>query len=79
MGSHWESKYMLGDYMISSDYTEVVMSDIILALLEDTGYYKINYYTGGLFRFRKNQGCAFLEKNAYMINVKKLYFQMNFV
>ena len=48
--------------MISSDYTEVVVSDITLALLEDTGFYKINYYTGGLFRYGKNQGCAFLEK-----------------
>ena len=62
VGSHWESRYMLGDYMISSDYTEVVISDITLALLEDTGFYKIKYYTGGLFRFGKNQGCAFLEK-----------------
>ena len=60
VGSHWESRYMLGDYMISSDYTEVVISDITLALLEDTGFYKIKYYTGGLFRFGKNQGCAFL-------------------
>ena len=62
VGSHWESRYMLGDYMISSDYTEVVISDITLALLEDTGFYKINYYTGGLFRFGKNQGCAFFQK-----------------
>ena len=61
-GSHWESRYMLGDYMISSDYQEVVISDITLALLEDTGFYKANYYTGGLFRFGKNQGCAFLNK-----------------
>ena len=62
IGSHWESRYMLGDYMISSDYSEVVISDLTLALLEDTGFYKINYYTGGLFRFGKNQGCAFLKK-----------------
>ena len=62
VGSHWESRYMLGDYMISSDYSDVVISDLTLALLEDTRFYKINYYTGGLFRFGKNQGCAFLEK-----------------
>ena len=61
-GSHWESRYMLGDYMISTDYTEVVISDITLALFEDTGFYKVNYYTGGLFRFGKNQGCSFLEE-----------------
>ena len=61
-GAHWEARYMLGDYMISTDYTENVISDITLALFEDTGFYKVNYYTGGLFRFGKNQGCAFLEE-----------------
>ena len=30
-GSHWEARYMLGDYMISTDYPEVVISDITLA------------------------------------------------
>ena len=29
--------------MISIDYTEIVISDIILALFEDTGFYKVNY------------------------------------
>ena len=61
-GSHWETRYMLGDYMIGADYTEIVISDISLALLEDTGFYKINYYTGGLFRYGKNQGCSFFQK-----------------
>ena len=40
---------MLGDYMISSDYIEIIISDITLAYFEDTGFYKVNYYTGGLF------------------------------
>jgi hypothetical protein len=33
-----------------------------LAFLEDLGYYKVNYYTGGLFRFGKNEGCSFFKK-----------------
>ena len=61
-GSHWEMRYMLGDFMVGEDYSEVVISDITLAFLEDTGFYKVNYYTGGLFRYGKNQGCAFLNK-----------------
>ena len=61
-GSHWESRYMLGDYMISSNYLENVISDITLALFEDSGWYKVNYYTGGLFRFGKDEGCTFFEK-----------------
>ena len=60
--SHWESRYMLGDIMISTDFQEKVISDITLALFEDTGFYKVNYYTGGLFKFGKNKGCDFLNK-----------------
>ena len=61
-GSHWEARLMLGDYMISTDYDETVISDITLALFEDSGWYKVNYYSGGLFRYGKNQGCTFLEE-----------------
>jgi hypothetical protein len=53
---------MLGDIMISTDFQEKVISDITLALFEDTGFYKVNYYTGGLFKFGKNKGCDFLNK-----------------
>ena len=60
--SHWESRYMLGDIMISTDFQEKVISDMTLALFEDTGFYKVNYYTGGLFKFGKNKGCDFLNK-----------------
>ena len=59
-GSHWESRYMLGDFMISTDYPDSTISDITLALFEDTGFYKVNYYSGGLFKFGKNKGCNFL-------------------
>ena len=34
-----------------------------LALLEDTGFYKVNYYSGGIFKFGKNKGGDFLVKN----------------
>jgi len=33
-----------------------------LAALEDTGYYRANYYTGGLMRYGKNKGCDFVNK-----------------
>jgi hypothetical protein len=44
-GSHWESRYMLGDYMVSTDYPDSAISDITLALFEDSGFYKVNYYS----------------------------------
>ena len=61
-GSHWESRYMLGDYMISTDYMDTTLSDITLALFEDSGFYKVEYYSGGLFKFGKNMGCSFFDK-----------------
>ena len=77
-GSHWEARYMLGDYMISTDYPEVTISDITLAYFEDTGFYKVNYYTGGLFRFGKNQGCSFLEGNCVENYGEKTLFPNEF-
>ena len=59
-GSHWESRLMLSDYMISTDYEDLVISPITLALFEDSGWYKVEYLTGGLFKFGKGKGCEFL-------------------
>ena len=83
MENHWKSRFilgefMLGKYMISPFYTEVIIGDIKLALFEDTKFYKINYYTSGLFRFGKIEDVLFLKKNVCMKKVTKLYFIMNF-
>ena len=61
--SHWKSKILLGEYMNGNIYTEEqVISEFTLALLEDSGYYKPYYYTGGLMRYGKNKGCEFLNE-----------------
>jgi hypothetical protein len=52
---------MLSDFMIGETYPENVLSEISLALFEDSGWYKVNYYTGGLFRYGKNAGCNFVQ------------------
>ena len=60
-GSHWEERILLGEYMNGIIYPEEqVISEFTLALLEDTGYYKANYYTGGLMRYGKGKGCDFI-------------------
>ena len=64
-GNHWDSRIMLTDYMTGVLYDEAVISEITLALFEDSGFYKAKYYTGGLFRYGKNQGCEFL--NSYCV------------
>ena len=62
-GSHWEARILLGEYMNGYSYTEeMVISEFTLAVLEDSGYYKANYYTGGLMRFGKHKGCEFLKE-----------------
>ena len=62
--THWSQRILLGDYMISEFYySEQAISEITLALLEDLGYYKVNYYTGGLMRFGKHRGCEFLDND----------------
>ena len=71
-GSHWEARVMLTDYMMGQSYDEVVISDITFALFEDSGWYQMNYYTGGLFRFGKNQGCNFTSTNC-LVNGKSQF------
>ena len=61
VGSHWDARILLGDYMNGIAYPEEeVISEITLALLEDTGFYQPYYYTGGLMRYGKGKGCDFV-------------------
>ena len=77
-GTHWDARFMQGELMIGEDYSEIVLSDMTLAFLEDLGFYKVNYYTGGLFKFGKNQGCAFLEKRCLYNSGKNTLFSNEF-
>ena len=72
-GSHWEARILLGEYMNGYSYTEEqVISEFTLAVLEDSGYYKPNYYTGGLMRYGKNKGCDFLENKCVDTTTHKI-------
>ena len=67
--SHWDGRIMFEDSMVNLEFPEYIISDITLAALEDTGFYKVNYYSGGIFKFGKNKGCDFLTKDC-IINGK---------
>ena len=70
-GSHWEERILLGEYMTGVVYNEdQAISEFTLAVLEDLGFYKANYYTGGLMRYGKNKGCDFL--NSKCVNNGKI-------
>ena len=58
---HWDQRYMLGDIMTIENYEEQTISEITLALFEDSNWYKVNYYTGGLFRYGKGETCIFIK------------------
>ena len=67
---HWEGRLLLGDYMTSNSYyPDQFISEFTLALLEDLGWYKVNYFTGGLMKFGKNKGCDFINKDC--INIQE--------
>ena len=59
-GNHWDARIMLTDYMMGQSYDEVAISDITFAFFEDSGWYQMNYFSGGLFKFGKNEGCNYL-------------------
>ena len=61
-GLHWDARYMLGDYMISFDYFDKVISDITFALFDDSGIYNVDYLYGKYFNFGKNKTCSFFQK-----------------
>ena len=78
-GSHWEARILLGEYMNGYAYTEEqVISEFTLAVLEDSGYYKANYYTGGLMRYGKNKGCEFLKEKCVISNEINSKFENEF-
>ena len=49
---------------------EMAISEFTLAFLEDIGWYKPKYYTGGLFRFEKDKGCDFINNDYLDSNLK---------
>ena len=60
--SHWEGRLLLGDIMtFDLYYPEQVISEFTLKLLEQLGWYEINYFTGGLMKYGKGRGCSFLK------------------
>jgi len=59
---HWDSRILSGDYMTYDiNVQDQVISEFTLYLLEDTQFYKVNKFTGGLMRFGKHVGCSFFE------------------
>jgi len=65
---HWEARILSGDYMAGLvNVQDQVISEFTLALLEDTNFYKVKYYTGGLMRFGYHQNCSFFTTDCNVV------------
>jgi leishmanolysin len=59
-GSHWEKMLMYGDFMQGdTGADDWVFSDISFALLEDSGWYSVDYSQTDSIMWGKNAGCSF--------------------
>jgi hypothetical protein len=70
-GAHWSKKYMNTDYMIGDSYGENLISEISLALFEDSGWYSVDYTMANLFLWGKDKGCSFLDPKSKCLKAEK--------
>eukprot|EP01083_Nonionella_stella_P138162 420446_1 len=59
--SHWEGKYLMHEYMIGVAFSSLErVSVFTLALMEDSGWYQVDYDFAEPYVWGKDAGCAFL-------------------
>ena len=58
VGSHWEKIVLGNEVMVANQVANPVLSKFTLKLLEDTGWYVINYGMSEPFFWNKNSGCS---------------------
>jgi leishmanolysin len=63
VGSHWEKRVMFNDFMIGDiGPTDIIYSDISFGILQDSGWYTVNWdYTQSIV-YGKGKGCQFLDE-----------------
>ena len=62
-GSHWEKIHNGHDIMIAQDTGDEVITELTLALFEDTGWYIIDRTKAEKNTWGKGRGCDFIENN----------------
>jgi hypothetical protein len=61
-GSHWEKRVLMNEYMTGTASRNPVFSELTLALLEDTGWYRANYSLAGQLLWGQGMGCDFVHR-----------------
>ncbi|XP_078435512.1 metalloendopeptidase / zinc ion binding protein [Wolffia australiana] len=59
-GSHWEKRLLMNEIMTGSVDARSVVSKMTLALLEDSGWYKVNYSMARELQWGRHQGEEFV-------------------
>lgn len=61
IGSHWDKRIMNDEFMVADAVVnDIVYSDITMALLEDSGWYGVNYQYTMPIEWGYKKGCNFL-------------------
>ena len=64
-GSHWERLILGQEVMTGEDQWEAQYSRITLALLEDSGWYEVDYSQADRLDYGRGKGCAFLSNTCH--------------
>lgn len=70
-GSHWDLRIMPHDLMAGTFTLEVVITDITLAMFEDSGWYKVDFSYSQPLYWGANQGCDWVKKKCIQNNIAK--------
>lgn len=64
-GSHWESRMFMGEIMVGNSLgsTRDILSNVTMALAEDSGWYMPNYDRAGLLANSYKKGCGFVKED----------------
>ncbi|XP_064595242.1 leishmanolysin-like peptidase isoform X2 [Liolophura sinensis] len=72
--THWEKRVFENEAMTGTYTQNPVFSRITLALMEDTGWYRVNYDNAEELLWGKNLGCDFVKKSCmeWMVRRKEM-------
>lgn len=63
VGSHWEDTVMYMDTMMSYGHQGKHLTDMTISLLEDSGWYMVDYDMVFPYDYNKNIGCDFIKNH----------------
>lgn len=56
-GAHWERSILMNEMMTASDIASPRISEFTLALMQDSGWYEVDFNLAENFTYYKNVGC----------------------